>query len=221
MPVHRTKDGGYQWGSTGKVYDNYLSEEWRDIQGYEGFYQISSFGHVRHLVAWRGNHFKSDYISHISKTTPYIDSCGYLRVALSAHGVTKHYRVHRLVAQAFIPNPNNLPQINHKDENKQNNHISNLEWCTQTYNNQYGTRGSRIGATNSRGKGAKRAVLQYDMLGNFIRRWKSMQEASDTLLTVSVPKICACCRGIRKSTGGFVWKYECPNERNKESVICQ
>ena len=191
------------------------NEIWKDISGYEGFYQISNFGRVRRLVSWRGNQCISKYISDVKIISPYIDNLGYERIHLTIPNRTKQYRVHRLVAMAFIPNPDNLPQINHKDENKTNNCVDNLEWCTQTYNNKYGTRGKRIGTTNHNGKGAKRSVLQYDLDGNFIRRWKSMQDAADNLLGVSASKICECCRGNRPHHRGFMWKYEFPDERSR------
>ena len=190
-----------------------MTEIWKDIVGYEGFYQISNLGRVKRLVSWRGNDYSSRYIPDVKIVYPYIDNYGYERIGLAVHGKCRHFRVHQLVAKAFIPNPNNYPQINHIDEDKTNNCVDNLEWCTQSYNNKYGTRGKRIGITNHNGKGAKRSVLQYDLDGNFIKRWKSMQEASDNLVGVSVSKICSCCRGDRAHHRGFVWKYEFPNER--------
>lgn len=195
-----------------------MKEIWKDILGYEGFYQVSSLGNVRRLVEWRGNDYSSKYVPCIKIMSPYVDNNGYMRICLSMRGIYKHCRIHQLVARAFIPNPNNFPQINHIDEDKTNNCVSNLEWCTQTYNNKYGTRGKRIGITNHNGKGAKRSILQYDLDGNFIQRWKSMQDASNNLTGVSVSKICACCRGDRSHHRGFIWKYEFPNERNKGNL---
>ena len=192
-----------------------MEEIWKDIFGYEGFYKVSNLGRVKRLVDWRGNDYNARYVPHPKIVLPYLDRNGYERICLSMQGKDKHYRIHQLVAKAFIPNPNNYPQINHIDEDKTNNRVDNLEWCTQAYNNKYGTRGQRIGITNHNGKGAKRSVLQYDLDGNFIRRWKSMQDAADNLLGVSVPKICACCRGNRTHHRGFIWKYEFPDERSK------
>lgn len=209
MPVHKTKGGGYQWGNSG------MEEIWKDIPGYEGFYQVSNMGRVKHLVEWRGNDYSARYISNPKIVLPHLDCNGYERIRLFMWGKGKPYRIHRLVAKAFIPNPNNYPQINHIDEDKTNNRVDNLEWCTQTYNNKYGTRGQRIGITNHNGKGAKRSVLQYDLDGNFIQRWKSMQDAADNLPGVSSSKICECCRGNRPHHRGFMWKYEFPDERKK------
>lgn len=131
----------------------YLNEIWRDIKGYEGKYQISNFGRVRNVKTGK-----------VLKLYP--NEKGYLRI----HIGKKQYRVHRLVAIAFIPNPNNYPDVNHKDENKQNNFVyidengnyvpelSNLEWCTKSYNHSYGTRTERQAKTQSEQWKTKKAV---------------------------------------------------------------
>lgn len=102
-------------------------EQWKDIKGYEGLYSISSYGRV-----W--SYWKKDF------KCPHPDKDGYLIIGLSKDHKLKKVKLHRLVAEAFIPNPDNLPCINHKDENKANNNVNNLEWCTVSYNNTYGTR---------------------------------------------------------------------------------
>lgn len=110
-------------------------ETWVDIKGYEHKYQVSNMGRVRAL----------DYrMTGLSKLINIRDNNDYAEVALWKNSSRKLYRVHRLVAEAFIPNPNNLSQVNHKDENKKNNQVDNLEWCSQAYNNMYGTRLERI-----------------------------------------------------------------------------
>ena len=113
-----------------------MIEEWRPIEGYEGLYEVSSYGKVRSLDRydrmnrfWKGRILKS-----------YTDTVGYLNVRLCSNGKLKHHLVHRLVAKAFIPNPDNLPQVNHRDEYKNNNRVENLEWCDGKYNVNYGTR---------------------------------------------------------------------------------
>ena len=103
-----------------------MEEIYKDIEGYENLYQISNYGNVKSLISGK--------IRKLSK-----DRYGYLFIALSKNDVKKQYKVHRLVAEAFIPNPNNYPQVNHKDEDKKNNAASNLEWCTAKYNANYGT----------------------------------------------------------------------------------
>lgn len=119
-------------------------EVWKDIEGYEGLYQVSSCGEVRSL----------DKIINLPNGVTYIkrgmtrrknpDKYGYYTITLRKAGVPLTYKIHRLVAKAFIENPNCYPQVNHKDENKKNNCVENLEWCDAKYNCSYGTRGERI-----------------------------------------------------------------------------
>ena len=104
-------------------------EYWKSVVGYEGLYMVSNWGRVKSIKFGKERILK-----------PVTNSSGYLLVGLYKNNIEKKYSVHRLVAEAFIPNPYNLPQVNHKDENKQNNVVSNLEWCTHEYNNTYGTR---------------------------------------------------------------------------------
>ena len=116
-----------------------MNEEWRPIEGYEGLYEVSNTGLIRSLDRFVGNRnrIKGKILSiNIKKG-------GYCSVVLSKYGKMKGYQVHRLVAQAFIPNPDNLPQVNHIDEDKSNNCVDNLEWCTAKYNINYGTRQER------------------------------------------------------------------------------
>ncbi|RXM57212.1 NUMOD4 domain-containing protein [Clostridium tetani] len=122
-------------------------EIWEDIEGYEGLYQVSNLGRVKSL------NYKNRGIEKLLKQ--FEDSKGYLKVGLSKNKKSKHLFVHRLVAKAFIPNLNNYPIINHKDENPLNNSINNLEWCTYKYNNNYGTKKERISKAN---KGKKRTA---------------------------------------------------------------
>ena len=119
-----------------------MIEEWRPIEGYEGLYEVSNTGQVRSL----DRYVKNNYSYRLQKgkvLSPEKNKDGYLLVSLCCNGKQNLRTVHRLVAQAFIPNPNNLPQVNHKDENKSNNRVDNLEWCDQAYNNLYGTRQER------------------------------------------------------------------------------
>jgi hypothetical protein len=109
-------------------------EIWKDIDGYKGYYQISSFGHVKNIIT--GNILK-----------PSKSKSGYLHITL-CYKKKKDLLIHRLVALAFIPNPNKYRYVNHKDENKENNNVNNLEWCTVAYNNSYGTRLKKASMTN-------------------------------------------------------------------------
>lgn len=113
-----------------------MEEIWKDIEGYEGIYQVSNLGNVKTIYD-NTHHKKVDRI-----LIPGISKAGYKRVVLIKMYKRKGFTVHRLVAKAFIPNPDNLYSINHKDENKLNNNVSNLEWCTIAYNNTYGSHGT-------------------------------------------------------------------------------
>lgn len=121
---------------------------------------------------------------------------GYLGVTIKGH----LYLVHRLVGECFIPNPNNLPQINHKDENGFNNCVDNLEWCDALYNNNYGTRKARIA------KKFARPVKQYSLEGEFIKEYPSAKEASRQLRTSS-GRICECANGKIPNCRGSVWVW--------------
>lgn len=122
-------------------------EEWKDIVGYEGKYQVTATGRIRTL------NFKGTGIA--QELFPIKNKCGYLTIQLYKDGRYHHYGVHRLVAMAFIPNPYNLPQVNHKDEDKTNNNVDNvdnLEWCTAKYNSNYGTKNQRVNETKRKNK---------------------------------------------------------------------
>ena len=123
-----------------------IEEIWKPVIGYEGLYEVSSYGRVKSLCKYDSrNRFREERILKLCA-----NRLGYLKVGLSSNNKTKKYLVHRIVAEAFIPNPNNLPIINHRDENPSNNNVDNLEWCTAKYNSNYGTRNDRIRATRLR-----------------------------------------------------------------------
>lgn len=114
-------------------------EEWRPIKGYEGLYEVSSFGRVKSLDRYVKGRYGNYRLQKGKLLNPGLSSNGYLQVDLCLNGKVKKYSVHRLVAQTFIPNSDGLPQINHKDEDKINNRVDNLEWCDSKYNLSYGT----------------------------------------------------------------------------------
>ncbi len=173
-----------------------MEEKWKDIKKYQGLYQVSNFGNIKSLPKKHKINNGSYYITKerlLSKTK---NKQGYLVVNI----LKKVELVHRLVAEAFIPNPDNLPQVNHKDENKTNNNVNNLEWCTSKYNSNYGTCIERM-----RNKKSKK-VAQYDLNGNFIKEWNSLAEV-ERKLNIKTANLCSCCKERYKQTGGFVWKY--------------
>lgn len=174
---------------------NENEEVWKDILGYEGHYQVSNKGRVKSLKQGKERILKQ-----------IINKRGYLRICLIKNGKKKIYMVHRLVAKSFLPNPNSLPQINHKDEDKTNNKVENLEWCDQKYNHNYGTINQRISEKMTNGKLSK-PVLQFTKDGKFVKEWKSTMDAKRNLGYASC-HISSCCTGRYKSAYGFIWKYK-------------
>lgn len=177
-----------------------MKEVWKDIEGYEGLYQVSSFGQVKMLGRekrlWHGG---KTYISPKLLNQNLI--CGYKKVKLrDSDGNTKMVSVHRLVAKAFIENPNNFPQVNHKDENKHNNHVENLEWCTAKYNTNYGTGIKRCSEAKFK------RIAQISLDGNIVREWNSMKEIVKTL-GFSYSRLSQACNGITKTSNGYIWKF--------------
>lgn len=181
-----------------------MEEQWKDIIDYEGLYQVSNLGNVKSL---NYNHTGKEQILKASKTKD-----GYFQVPLWKNGERKWSRVHRLVASHFIPNDDLFKtQINHKDENKQNNNVNNLEWCNLQYNNNYGTRNKRIAKSNTNNQNRSKSVSQYSLDGTFIREWQSMSEIKRKL-GYQQANICYCCKGKYKTSYGFIWKYKNDDE---------
>lgn len=177
-----------------------MEEIWKDIKGYEGLYQVSNLGKVRSMDRWvahKGNS-KVFVVGKLIKLQT--KKNGYIRVDLSKNHKHKHYAVHRLVAQAFIPNPDNLPQVNHKDEDKTNNRVDNLEWCDNHYNITYSTPQQRYY------RGMCRKVYQYTLDGEFIREWESVSEIGRQL-KYTPSRICDCCNGKSKRSYNCIWSY--------------
>lgn len=165
-------------------------ETWKPVVGYEGLYEVSSEGRVRNVKTGK-----------ILK--PKNNRRGYLFVGLHKNGAVKNRYIHRLVAQAFIPNNDQCKTlINHKDENPRNNSVANLEWCTYKYNANYGTRNERVAKSKSK------PILQLDLkTGLIIATYPSLTEAS--LSTgINWGNISMVARGKRKSAGGYGWRYQ-------------
>lgn len=164
-------------------------EVWKDIKNYEGLYQVSNLGRVKSL------YFGKETILKPSKNNK-----GYLFVYLFKDKIRQHCFIHRLVAETFIENSNNLPCINHKDENPLNNTLENLEWCSHLYNMTYGT------IVERRSTKKKKAVNQYDKANNLIKEWKSAIDI-ERAIGIAQGSIIRCCRGKQRTAGGYVWKY--------------
>jgi len=177
-------------------------EIWKDIVGYEGMYQVSNLGRVKSL---NYNRTGKENILSTSKNK------GYFNVVLSKKGFKPFtVRTHRLVAEAFIPNPQNKPQVNHIDGNKLNNNIENLEWNTASENQQHAyDTGLKISNwLNKKGKEnhLSKIIYQYTKDLQFIKKWYCIMDAVREL-NIKHSNISRCVNGKRKSTGGFRWSY--------------
>lgn len=159
-------------------------ENWKVIPGYEGLYEVSDQGRVKSLNFHRTGKTKL--------LKPQNNGTGYLQVRLYKDGKSKLMYVHRLVAEAFIPNPQGLETVNHKDEDKTNNAASNLEWMTNKDNTIYSQ---------------ARQVQMFDKsAGELLAKFPSIIESARKT-GINQSHICACCRGKRKSAGGYVWRF--------------
>lgn len=164
---------------------NNINEFWKDIIGYEGLYQVSNLGNVKSL-----NYHRTGQEKLLSLR---ISSHGYLLINLYKDGKYICHSVHRLVAEAFLPNTNNYPEVNHIDKNKLNNNVDNLEWCTRKYNQNHAL---------------SKQVAQYDLSGNLIKIWPSAVEI-ERQLGFFESAISSCCTGYKncKTMYGYIWKY--------------
>ena len=178
-----------------------MEEIWKDIKDYP-LYQVSNLGNVRsrNYQYFGGKYRNILYKKKGRMLKQFVDN-GYAHVNLSRNGKIKKSRVHRLVATAFLPNPTNLPMVNHKDENKLNNNVDNLEWCTPLYNTRYGTGILRAKINNSY------PVLQFTLDGEFVKEWFGANEAARNI-GVSPACISMAARGILKTSQKFKWKYK-------------
>ena len=187
-------------------------EQWRTAvykgEPYEG-YKVSNLGKILSLNY--KNTGKAELMNPVTNTN------GYLQVNLYKNGESKTCRVHRLVAEAFLENPENLPEVNHKDENKKNNFVflnedgsvnkkrSNLEWKNHIDNCNHGTRNERVAKANTNGKLSKK-VLQLSLTGELICEYPSTRECERNGFNHGA--VAACCRGEKPQYKGFIWKYK-------------
>ena len=191
-------------------------ETWKEIEGYEGLYEVSSLGRIRSLG--RDCNSKNNSIGHKRERilTQEITAYGYCRVRLySAEGKPKHFAVHRIVAKAFLNDFDESKQINHKNEIKTDNRVLNLEICDSKYNCNYGTRNLKLSEKN-RGKkhsentkkkiaiAFSQPIKQYTKEGAYVRTYNSAKEASKAT-GINYTDIIACKKGRRPSAGGYKW----------------
>ena len=178
-----------------------MKEQWKQVDGFVG-YEVSNLGRVRSVDRIRKAAYgRTARVKGVLLQARKNTTNDYLLVRLRKEGKLVHCLVHRLVAIAFVPNPDGLPQVNHKDENPQNNRWDNLEWCDQLYNNHYGTAIERRSIT--RGK----PVAQYTKDGEFIARFVSAREAARSI-GKSQAAITRCCLGKYAQAYGFLWKFD-------------
>ena len=167
-----------------------MTEIWKPVPGYEGLYEVSNIGEIRSIP--RHGTFKN---LHILKGGHNKD--GYKQISLTKNGKPRTFRVHRIVASVFIPNPMGYREINHKDEDKDNNNVENLEWCTRIYNMNYGTRNQRM---------SKPVIL---IKNNETVEFKSLTDAANYIKKgANISNISRCCKGLRKTAYGYVWKFK-------------
>ncbi len=178
------------------------NEVWKDIKGYEGLYQVSSLGRVKSLsrVVVKSNGRNNSVKGRILKSY----SCrGYRYVDICKNGIYKKCKIHRLVAEAFLPNPDNLPQVNHKDETLDNNKVENLEWCTPKYNINYGTAKERMRDSHIKQNGHK--IAMYDFSGRLIKIYTCTKDVElDGLDRRAVDRV---CKGIVYKHKGYRFSY--------------
>ena len=192
-----------------------MNEEWRPVKGYEGIYEVSNLGRVRSLD--RVSKFKTGRVvpiaGRVMKTGLHYK--GYERLMLSdGSGREISKFVHRLVAEAFIPNPDGLPEVNHKDEDKTNNRPENLEWCSHIANSQHGSRGARIGAWHLENSPRRTAINQLTMDGEYIQTFPSQGQAAKAV-NGSQGNIAMVLRGDRHYAYGYRWEYADQSRRPK------
>lgn len=164
-----------------------MKEIWKDIEEYEGIYQVSNLGRVKRVTTGR-----------ILKG--WKDGYGYLTVKLCKNGIVSNKTIHRLVAQVFIPNTENKPEVNHIDEDKTNNRVDNLEWSTAKENSNHGTRNERLSRTKSI------PILAINLKTGESKQFYGSNECARQL-GLSQGNITSVLKGKRKQTGGFTFKY--------------
>ena len=181
-----------------------MEEIWKDIKGYEGKYKVSNFGNVKSLLKKKERILKK--VNHPE---------GYYKVILYNNGKPQNKCIHRLVAESFINNPENKSDVNHKDGNKHNNNVLNLEWNTRSENMKHAWNTGIISISEKQRENLRRMMMyrgktikinQYDLEGKYIKTWESINEAW-RVLNIPAGNICNCCKGKLNKAGGYIWKY--------------
>lgn len=169
-----------------------MEEIWKDIEGYKGFYKVSNLGNIKSLP-------RNGTVNEERIIKPCKNNNGYVKIGLNKEGIIKYKTIHRIVAESFIPNPNNLEQVNHINGNKEDNRVDNLEWCTQSENIKH--------CMNVLGK-MKRKVMKIDTKTNkIIQTFDSTVEAMKET-GIDRTNITRCCNGKLVTAGGYIWKYK-------------
>lgn len=185
-------------------------EIWKSVKGYEGLYEVSNLGRVRSVD--RTVSGSNGSLRHIKgkHRTPHLSNTGYYLCDLYKENKRKNVLLHRMVAEAFIPNENNLPCVNHIDNNRRNCISDNLEWCAQSYNLKYSyattDRKSKMNWKSGRDNKNSKSVLMYSKDGIFIKRFDCICDA-ERELGISNSGIVACLKKRYKTAGGYIWKY--------------
>jgi hypothetical protein len=171
-----------------------MKEIWKPIKGYEGLYEAGTNGFIRNAITKEIKSMR-------------LNKFGYYVVELYKNNVRKHKRVHRIIAETFIPKEQWNECINHKDENKENNRLDNLEFCTMIENIKYGTRGIRSGLARFNHPLRSKKILQISSDGKVLKEWCSIAEAYRQT-KICRPNIIKCLKGLRSHAGGYQWKYK-------------
>ena len=174
-----------------------MAEEWRDIAGYGGKYQVSSYGNVR-----KRNKDRRAPFAHFLKPSAN-NNAGYLKVCLYHNGISKNCAIHRLVAEAFVENPTRKPCVNHKDGNKKNNLATNLEWVTYSENSRHAV---ATGLCDELFKLLSKRIAQFSKRGELIKVWGSLHEI-ERETGFSASHICKQIRHSTKNAYGYKWGY--------------
>ena len=179
-------------------------EIWKDIKDYEGLYQVSNLGNVRSLdmIIMQLHYWSKKYVKHIYKgrlLKGSKNSNGYKVITLHKGKKTEKKLLHKIIAETFIPNPNNYNYINHKDNNPSNNNVNNLEWCTQSYNIKYAyEKGNKTQQ--------KKKKINQIKNGNILKTFISISDA-ERKTGIKGANISKCCRNLRNYAGGYQWEY--------------